>query len=101
MVTYFIFLTENFYLYNIWYEQFTDKDYLQLSLLILFAKDRALKLSKDDCLIRRNFYNYFSQSLLVAEFTSKLLDNTSLNNKLIISFSKYLIDNKDSNVFSM
>ena len=83
------------FLFNIWYEQFSDKDYTQLTMLILIAKDRALKISKEDCILKWNNYNCFSQSLFTVELTRKVLRNTYCTESLIAKFSKYLLDNKD------
>lgn len=91
----FIFLKENFFLFNIWYPDFSDSDYTQLSLLILVAKDRALKISKDERLASWNNMNCFSQSMFTAQFTSKLLNEISMHSDLVTSFHSFLIKNKD------
>ena len=44
----FIFFKESFYLFNIFYDQFSENEYYQLSTLVLVAKDRALKIGKDE-----------------------------------------------------
>ena len=89
----FIFLRENFYLFNIFYEIFSEIDYLQISLLILVAKDRSLKICKDECFEKFNRFNCISQSILVTQFTSKLLSYANINDDLIVAFSNYIIDN--------
>ena len=72
----FIHLKENFYLFNTWYPVFANNEiYFQLSLLVLFSKDRSLKISKDDCLSRWTNLNCFSQSLFVAKSTMTILNN--------------------------
>ena len=89
----FIFLRENFYLFNIFYEIFSEIDYLQISLLILVAKDRSLKICKDECFEKFNRFNCISQSILVTQFTSKLLSYANINDDLIVAFSNHIIDN--------
>ena len=54
---------------------FKDKDLLQISTIILVAKDRALKASKDDSIEKWNVNNCFSQILFVAQFFIKILEN--------------------------
>lgn len=87
----FIFLKESFYLFNIYFEQFSEKDYYQLSTLILVAKDRALKISKDECINRWNSYNCFSQSLFIVQLSIKLLDNMASDFKLLVEFQNFLL----------
>ena len=69
----FVSLKENFYLYNIYYDHFSIKEFTQLSLLILVGKERCLKISKDDCILRWSMPNYYAQSLLISNFTSQIL----------------------------
>ena len=88
----FIFLRENLYLFNIFYETFSDLEYTQIALLILVAKERSLKISKDDCLKNFNKFNCISQSILVTQFTSKLLSYANINDKLVVEFSNFIID---------
>ena len=45
-------MKENFYLFNMHYDIFSDDDCLQLTLMILIAKERSLKINNDECLIR-------------------------------------------------
>lgn len=87
----FIHLKENFYLFNIFYECFTLSDYTQISLLILIAKERALKISKDECLNRYNDYNCYAQSLFISQFASKLINNTGLSSNLIDKFIEFIL----------
>ena len=91
----FIFLKENFYLFNIYYEHFTSKEFTQLSLLTLIGKDRCLKISKDDCITRWSISNYYAQCLLISNFTSKILNYSGIENSFINSFYDYMINNKD------
>ena len=91
----FIFLKENFFLFNIYYEQFTDAEYIQLSTLILIAKDRSLKVSKEECLLRWNVYNCFSQSLYCAQFSRKLMASSALQDDFIDLFIQFLLVKKD------
>jgi hypothetical protein len=91
----FIFLKENFYLFNMFYEEFSTKEYLQITHLILIAKDKSLKISYDDCIKRWTHLNYYSQSLLIVQFTRKLLLNAGFDIDLITSFSNFLLNNQD------
>ena len=92
----FIFLKENFYLFNIYYECFKGDDFTQITLLILIAKDRALKASKEECIIRWNEDNFFSQTLLLAQFTIKLLNSIGLNYSLVTNFIDFVLGYKDN-----
>ena len=87
----FIFLKEHFYLFNIYFEDFSNDEYLQLTYLILVAKERSLQISKDECLSRWNEHNCISQSILITQFVSRLLTNLSLNDQLVLSFLDFLI----------
>ena len=88
----FIFLKENFFLYNIFYEHFSIKDYLQISLITLVAKDKCLQISKDERLEKWSKFNCLSQSIIIAQYTCKLLNYANLNDDLIVAFSNYLIE---------
>jgi hypothetical protein len=92
----FIFLKENFFLFNIYYECFKGDDFAQISMLILAAKDKALKISKEPCLSRWNENNYFSQTLLLAQFCSKLLDKGGISTYLIEKFINFVLKYKDN-----
>ena len=46
----FIFLKENFYLFNMHYDAFSNNEYLQLTLIILIAKERSIKINNDEFL---------------------------------------------------
>ena len=87
----FMFLKENFFLYNIYYEAFSSQEYIQITQLILAAKDKALKINKDSCLNRWNGYNYFAQTLLIAQFSSKILSNSGIDTCLIDEFIDFLM----------
>ena len=50
----FIFMKEKFYLFNMHYIVFLDDDYLQLTLTILIAKERSLKINNDEGLTTWN-----------------------------------------------
>ena len=91
-----IFLKENFFLFNIYYECFKGDDFAQISMLILAAKDKALKISKEPCLSRWNENNYFSQTLLLAQFCSKLLDKGGISTYLIEKFINFVLKYKDN-----
>ena len=92
----FVFLKENFYLFNIYYEIFTKNDYAQITLLCLVAKDRSLKINKDTCLPRWNSDNCFSQTLLLTQFTSKLLKETGISSSIVDKFIEFIIQYKDN-----
>ena len=87
----FIFLKESFYLFNIFYEQFTLDEYFQISTIIFIAKDRSLKISKDDCLVRWSVSNYYSQSLFIAQFAIKLLERLGSKCNVITEFLNFLL----------
>ena len=91
----FVLLKENFYLYNIYFEEFSLNEYLQLTQLILIAKDKCLKYSIEQCIEHWNTLNFFCHSLLIIQFASKLLINCGNNNDLILSFYDYVINNKN------
>ena len=92
----FIFMKENFYLFNMFFEQFTLDEYNQITTLILVAKDRCLKISKDECLVRWTNNNCFSQSLFIAQFSIKLLNNLSLSDNIIIEFQQFILKYKNN-----
>ena len=87
----FIFLKENFYLFNIYYEDFSANDYLQLSHLILIAKDKSLKISNDECIIRWNENNFYAQTLLLIQFTFKLLTSAGHETSFISKFKEFVL----------
>ena len=89
-------MKENFFLFNIFFEQFNDDEFLQISTLILVAKDRALKISKDECLERWTLHNCFSQTLFIAQFSIKLLDNIAMNNKIVAKFLDFVLQYKNN-----
>ena len=95
----FLFLKENFFLFNIYYETFTYMEYIQITQLILTAKDKALKFNNDTCLVKWNEYNYFAQSLLIAQFSSRLLSNTGISTCLIDEFIDFLLMYSDNVTF--
>ena len=84
-------MKEHFYLFNIYFEDFSNDEYLQLTYLILVAKERSLQISKDECLSRWNEHNCISQSILITQFVSRLLTDLSLNDQLVLSFLDFLI----------
>ena len=92
----FIFLKESFFLFNIYYECFKGEDFVQISLLILACKERALKISKESYLTRWNENNYFSQTLLLAQFCSKLLNKSGISTYLIDKFLDFVLKYKDN-----
>ena len=92
----FIFLKENFFLFNIFYEHFTESEYTQLTLFILVAKDRFLKSSTEDYIEKWNYNNYYAQTLLMIQFTFKMLIETALDNDLIVSFQEFMLSWQDN-----
>ena len=87
----FIFLKENFYLFNIYYEDFSMNDYLQLSHLILIAKDKSLKISNDDCVTRWKENNFYAQTLLLIQFTFNLLTSAGHETSFISEFKEFVL----------
>ncbi len=71
-------------------------DFTKLTLLILIAKERALKASKEECITRWNKNIFFSQTLLLSQFTVKLLDSIGLVNKLVTGFIEFVLGYKDN-----
>jgi hypothetical protein len=90
----YIFLRENFFLFNMFYDEFSIQDFIQLSHLILISKERALKSSNDISIMRWNHVNYFSQSLLITQFARKLLLSAGFEIDLITSFFEFLVANQ-------
>ena len=96
----YIFLKENFYLFNIFYEEFQQDEYIQISMLILAAKDRSLKISTDEnCLRKWKNSNCLSQAILISQFVCKLLENCSLNNQLIQKYNNFLVEPENTTIF--
>jgi hypothetical protein len=62
-----------------------------MELLILIAKESALKISKDESLNRYNDYNCYAQSLFISQFASKLINNTGLSSNLIDKFIEFIL----------
>lgn len=97
----FIFLKENFYLFNMHYDVFSDNEYLQLTLIILIAKERSLKVNNDESLNRWTNFNYFSQSLFIAQLTCQILKNLGKTCELIEMYLDFVLSYKnDVNYFS-
>ena len=71
-------------------------EYNQISTLILAAKDRSLKISKDECLERWTNHNCLSQSLFIAQYSIKLLNSLSLNDNVIVKFQEFLLKYRDN-----
>ena len=91
----FIFMKENFYLFNMHYDIFSNDDYLQLTLLILLSKERSLKINNDECILRWNDFNFFSQSLFIGQLTCNILENLGKNSKLIEQYLEFLLSHKN------
>ena len=75
---------------------FIGDDFAQTSMLILAAKDKVLKISKEPCLSRWNENNYFSQTLLLVQFCSKLLDKGGISTYLIGKFINFVLKYEDN-----
>ena len=73
-----------------YYEDFSNNDYIQLSHLILASKDRSLKISKENKIVNWNENNLFAHSILLTQFTFKLLTMADLENDLIANFLNFL-----------
>ena len=92
----FIFLKENFYLFNIHFPVYQNDEYIQISILTLIAKDRSLKISKDEQILKFSDFNCFAQTMFIAQFASKILNNTGINSNLIDKFIDYLMLSKNN-----
>ena len=56
-----------------YYEDFSNNDYIQLSHLILASKDKSLNISKENKIVNWNENNLFAHSILLIQYTFKLL----------------------------
>ena len=92
----FIFLKDNFYNFNIFYEIFSKSDYFQITYLILIAKEKSLKISKNECLSRWTKLSSFCHTILAAQFASKIISQSGHDDQLILEFIEYITNNKDS-----
>ena len=92
----FIFLKENFYLFNIHFPVYQNDEYIQISMLTLVAKDRALKISKDEHLLKYDDFNCFAQTLFIAQFASKMLTNTGIDCNFIDKFVEFILLSKNN-----
>ena len=59
--------------YYVFFEQFSIIDYIQLTHLIRVAKHRCLKIANNEVIAKWNCHNYYTQTILLAQFTVKLL----------------------------
>ena len=57
--------------------------YIQLTHLILVAKHRCLKIANNKVIVKWNCHNYFTQTILLAQFTVKLLQQSDTSTDLI------------------
>ena len=73
------------------YDVFSKDDYLQLTLMILIAKERSLKINNDECLPRRNDLNFFSQSLFLAQQRYTILENLGKSCNIIEQYLNYIL----------
>ena len=83
------YMIEFFYLYNMYYGGFSNDFFIQLTHLILVAKDRSLKISTEDDIAKWDENNFYAHSILLSQFTCKLLHNSGLNNNIILDFIKF------------
>ena len=92
----FIFLKESFFLCNTYYEQFSNSEYTQLTLLILVIKDKCIKIANDPCIERWSKNNFFSQLILITQFSIKLLDNINFVSEFLDDFLNYILKYQDN-----
>ena len=55
-----------------------------------------MKINNDECLIRWNEFNYFSQSLFIAKLTCNVLENLGKTSILINQYLDFLLSYKDN-----
>ena len=89
----FIFLKEGFYLFNLYYDDFSYNVYTQLCNLIIAAKEKSLKLSKEECIMNWNKNNLYAHTILVTQFSFKLLQNAGQETNFISEFLDFIITN--------
>jgi hypothetical protein len=67
---------------------------MQLALFILISKDRSLKISYDECILRWNENNSYAQTLLIViiQFSFKLLANAGHETNIISEFENYVLN---------
>ena len=82
-------MVEPVFLYNVFFKQFSIVDYIQLTHLILIAKHRCLKIANNEVIAKWNCHNYFTQTILLAQFTVKLLQQTNSATDLIDFLLQY------------
>jgi hypothetical protein len=59
--------------------------------MILISKERSVKINNDECLTRWNNFNFFSQSLFIAQQTCKILRNIEKSYNSIEQYLNYLL----------
>ena len=84
-------MVEPVFLYNVFFEQFSIIDYIQLTHLILVAKHRCLKIANNEVIAKWNCHNYYTQTILLAQFTVKLLQQTNSAADLIEKYIDFLL----------
>ena len=92
----FIFMVEPVFLYNVFFEQFSIIEYIQLTHLILVAKHRCLKIANNEVIAKWNCHNYYTQTILLAQFTVKLLQQTNSATDLIEQYIDFLLQYSDN-----
>ena len=83
-------MVEPVFLYNVFFEQFSIIDYIQLTHLILVAKHRCLKIANNKVIVKWNCHNYYTQTIL-AQLTVKLLQQTNSAADLIEKYIDFLL----------
>ena len=68
----FIFMVEPVFLYNVFFEQFSIIDYIQLTHLILVAKHRCLKIANNEVIAKWNCHFLLHYSNNVIFFNTEL-----------------------------
>ena len=84
----FIFLKENVCLNNIFYNELSHDEYIQLTQLVPISKEKALKYSSNGCIKQCKYYNFFLQSILITQFACKSIEYLGRDS----SFLKYLLN---------
>ena len=63
----------------------------KLTHLILVAKHRCLKIANNKVIVKWNCHNYYTQTILLAQFTVKLLQQTNSAADLIEKYIDFLL----------
>ena len=79
--------------YYVFFEQFSIIDYIQLTHLILVAKHRCFKIANNKVIVK---WNCHTQTILLAQFTVKLLQQTNSAIDLIEKYIDFLLQYSDN-----